>query len=161
MRKFVLVLPVLLMIGFVLSGCDNGNKDEDENKEETIKGFTVTITGLPALPQEQGTLYGYGASLMVPPDITNPVAVGLPNSGVFEFFLPSQGSKFPSTEPFITPGDYLLLIAVIDLLDITNPDIEPKEIYAYTGGTQRVSFSNTKKNIPLAWEGNFNKVQQP
>jgi hypothetical protein len=138
MRKFGLIISVLLLFGFVLSGCDDGDKEEER------KGFTVTITGLPDL--EQGTGKIYGASLLNPDDITVPIAVGTMNSReVFEFFHPIAGTQLPSSEPFATNGTYIPAIARTTLINPTNPE----KIYLYNAPP--VTFSSTNKDFTFNW----------
>ena len=169
MKKFGLVLTVLLLFGFVLSGCGDGNKDENEKEKDKDKdkgkGFTLTITGFP--PTESGKIYG--ASLMDPDDPSDPTklkAAGMPkNTGVFEFYYPNPGSIFPSMDkPYITEGAYALLIALIKLEDIANFEgvPEPEKTFRYKNGTPpgTVTFSGTNKEISFNW-ADFEEMVDP
>jgi hypothetical protein len=157
MKKIGSVLLAILLLGFVLAGCDdgNGNKKEEEKPKET--GFTVTVSDIP--PMSGGKLYG--ASLMAITDPNNPIAIGMLEKGVFTFFHANETANLPdTTKPFTTAGTYLLAIAETELKIIDGiPQPEIVAIYMYTkdGQPGTITFSETDKNVTLAW-GDFNEV---
>ena len=141
MKKVVFgIVAALLVFGLVLAGCNNdGDGSKDEPK---FDGFTLTVNGLP----DAGTGKIYGASLLASVNSETPLAIGVPNSGVFYFYHPSAANpQYPDNTPFTTDGTYVLAIA---LTNLTNPTV-PEEIYMYTKGT--VIYSSSRKAITLQW----------
>ena len=145
MRKFGFVLPVLLLFGVVLSGCDNGNKDE---KEEETKGFTLTITGLtdPAKKIYGASLFDQNVNLNNPTEPPQPVAAGMGVGGKFTFCHYKEGDiPIDFDRPFVTPGTYKLAIA---LTTWSNPQ-NYEAVYIYSKNDGKVTFSNSIKNLTL------------
>jgi len=141
--SWFLVLGVLL--AFALVACDNGDEKEEEP-------FTLTVKELPAT--DTGKLYG--VTLMdfpsSPTNIpTTPTAVGgIPVGEVYKLYQPGADGKSPDTKkPFTTAGTYMVMIALTNLSDPTNP--EKILIYVTTTGLGSVTYSKSTKNVDLTY----------
>jgi len=162
MKKIGLVLLAVLLFGFVLAGCDDGdgNKDKEDDKPKET-GFTVTVSGIP--PMSGGKIYG--ASLMASAAPDTPVAIGTLEKGVFTFYNAANTTSdipLPDTNnPFTTAGDYMLFIAVTDISGY--PNIVVDAYYVYTKNMQPgiITFSDTNKNVTLAWSDFQQAPSQP
>jgi len=124
-------------------GCD-GDSDSNNNDNEP---FTLTIEGtMPAAPG--GKLY---AASLVAPNTTTPLATALGNGGVFEFYEPAS-NLMPSETPFLTDGDYGLVIVLTNLLNPTSPE----KVYMYNG---TINFKADDKKKTLPW-GDFSSTSE-
>ena len=165
MKKIGLVLLAVLLFGFVLAGCDDGDKDKEEEKPKET-GFTVKVENIPSMVGENKL---YGASLMASTAPDTPIAIGMLNNGVFTFFIPastSSGIPLPDTsKPFTTAGNYMLFIAEtkIKINEDGTPQYEIGATYMYMSGQPQgtITFSETNKNVTLAWSDFQQTPSQP
>jgi hypothetical protein len=132
--KKALLWGAALFALFALTGCPQGTGSEPP------KPFTLTVTGIPS------DKIIMGASLLLENNIEKSYATGtdMTRSGTFTFYEPGPDGRLPSTNPFTTPGNYLIALAEVDL-----NTFQETAVYFYTRNNQRekVSFP-TSASLP-------------